>query len=137
MERITILIAVKDRWLDNEEYDQYGQLIRWANPNPTVVWHSGCWNKEDGQGVMAVMDAQTFRTLTGHIIYGGNVEHRGMHKISILWGRFAKLKAYQQTLSVEQSKNAKPAPVKRDRLREYKEGRARQLMGIKARVRRR
>jgi len=137
MERITILIAVKDRWLDNEEYDQYGQLIRWPNPNPTVVWHSGCWNKEDGQGVMAAMDAQTFRELTGDIIYGGDVHRRGVHQVTILWGRFAKLKAYRQTANVKQAKAAKPAPGKRDKLREYKEGRARQLMGIKARVRRR
>ena len=72
-ERITVLINVKDRWCDNDEYDQYGELIRWPNPNPTVVWNSGCWNREDGQGVMMEMTASKFSELTGVIVYGGSI----------------------------------------------------------------
>ena len=144
MERITILINVKDRWLDNEEYDRYGELIRWINPDPTVTWNSGCWDKELGQGVMMEMKASRFRELTGVIVYGGNVEKRGTHKVTILYGNYTRLNAYRsegviikrgrkKAVTVKQSR---VLPPKRDKLTEAKEGRLSQLAGIKPRIRR-
>ena len=142
-ERITILINVKDRWLDNEEYDRYGDLIRWINPDPTVVWNSGCWDKETGQGVMLEMKASRFRDLTGVIVYGGNVEKRGTHKLTILYGNYTRLNAYRsegviikrgrKAVTVKQSR---VLPLKRDKLTEAKEGTLSQLAGIKPRIRR-
>jgi hypothetical protein len=143
MEKITIKITVKNRWLDNDEYDQYGQLIRWANPDPTVAWNSGCWDREDGEGVMLEMPASKFRELTGHIIYGGNVEARGMHKVTILFGDYTRLKAYRSEgviIKRTRKRTARPKQVralpKRDKLQEVREGRGQQLKGMKCRVRR-
>jgi|TARA_R110000823_G_scaffold226555_2_gene354176 hypothetical protein len=143
-ERITILINVKDRWLDNEEYDRYGDLIRWINPDPTVVWNSGCWDKETGQGVMLEMKASRFRDLTGVIVYGGNVEKRGTHKLTILYGNYTRLNAYRsEGVIIERGrkkavtvKQSRVLPLKRDKLTEAKEGRLSQLAGIKPRIRR-
>ena len=137
MERITILINVKDRWLDNEEYDQYGELIRWINPDPTVVWNSGCWNRENGQGVMFKMRASIFRELTGVIIYGGNIEPRGTHKLSILYGRDNRLRAYRAGGIIKPKlvkKTARMLP-KKTKLEEAKAGRIKQLEGVKPRLR--
>ena len=137
MERITILINVKDRWLDNEEYDQYGELIRWINPDPTVVWNSGCWDRENGQGVMFEMRASTFRELTGVIIYGGNIEPRGTHKLSILYGRYTRLNAYKAGGVIKPrlvKKTARMLP-KKTKLEEAKAGRVKQLKGVKPRLR--
>jgi len=143
-ERITIKITVKDRWCDNDEYDQYGELIRWPNPDPTVVWNSGCWDKELGQGVMMEMRASKFRELTGHIIYGGSVEARGVHKVSILFGDYTRLKTYRSEgviMRRTRKKSGTPKQVRtlpaRDKLKEVMEGRGRQLKGVQARVRKR
>jgi len=143
-ERITIKITVKDRWCDNDEYDQYGELIRWPNPDPTVVWNSGCWDKELGQGVMMEMPASKFREITGHIIYGGDVEARGLHKVSILFGDYTRLKAYRSEgviMRRARKKAETPKPVRalpgRDKLKEVMEGRGQQLKGVQARVRKR
>jgi hypothetical protein len=139
MERMTILIRVKDRWLDNDEYDEYGELIRWANPNPTVVWHSGCWSREEGEGVMIAMTAHKFRELTGHIIYGGDIEKRGIHKLSIMHGDYGRLQRYRQHGITERGGPKKTARVlpKRDKLKELREGRGQQLEGVRCRVRKR
>ena len=139
-ERLTILISVKDRWLDNDEYDQYGQLMRWANPNPTVVWHSGCWDRENGQGVMMAVTASKFRELTGVTIYGGSVEQRGIHKLSILHGEYTRLKAFRKegvTLKRVKRKAKRVLPPKRNKLNEVKSGQGRQLKGVACRVRKR
>ena len=142
-ERITIKITVKNRWCDNDEYDQYGELIRWANPDPTVVWNSGCWDREDGEGVMMEMLASKFRELTGHIIYGGSIEARGIHKISIPFGDYTRLKSYRSAgviIKRTRKRTARPKQVrtlpKRNKLQEVREGRAQQLKGMKCRVRR-
>jgi len=143
-ERITIKITVKDRWLDNDEYNERGELIRWPNPDPTVIWNSGCWDKESGQGVMMAMTASKFRELTGHIIYGGDVEARGVHKVSILHGDYTRLRRYRAEGVVERRKRKSTKVVKprrvlpeRDKLKEIMEGRGRQLPGAQCRVRKR
>ena len=138
-ERMIILIKVTDRWLDNDEYDQNGELIRWPNPNPTVVWHSGCWDKESGQGVMMAVTASKFRELTGHVVYGGDVEKRGIHKVSILHGDYTKLQRFRRHGITERGGAKKAARVlpKRDKLQEVREGRAQQLKGMACRVRKR
>jgi len=145
-ERITIKITVKDRWCDNDEYDQYGELIRWPNPDPTVVWNSGCWDKELGQGVMMEISASKFRELTGHIIYGGNVEARGVHKVSILFGDYTRLKTYRAEGVVlrrtrKKSRATKPVRVLPERARESRiekimKGEAIAKKGAQVRVRR-
>src|SRR5210317_133896 len=140
-ERITIKITVTERWLDNGEYDQYGDLIRWPNPDPTVLWNSGCWDKELGQGVMMAMTASKFRELTGHIIYGGNVEARGVHNVTILYGDYTRLRRYREEGVVVRRKRKSKKVVKsrrvlpeRDKLKEVMEGRGRQLKGVQCRV---
>ena len=70
-ERITIKISITDRWIDNGEYDERGELIRWPNPNPTVIGKSGCWDKELGQGVMMATTASKFRDLRCQLYKGG------------------------------------------------------------------
>lgn len=143
-ERITIKISITERWLDNGEYDERGELIRWPNPNPTVVWNSGCWDKELGQGVMMAMTASKFRELTGHIIYGGNVEARGVHNVTILHGDYTRLRRYREEGVVVRRKRKSNKVVKsrrvlpeRDKLKEVMEGRGRQLKGVACRVRKR
>lgn len=138
-QRMTILIRIKDRWLDNDEYDQYGELIRWPNPNPTVVWHSGCWSKEDGQGVMMAVTASKFRELTGHVVYGGNVEKPGIHKISILHGDYTRLLQFRKhgITSKGGAKRVERVLPERNKVQEVREGRAQQLEGVKCRIRRR
>ena len=138
-ERITVLINVKDRWCDNDEYDQYGELIRWPNPNPTVVWNSGCWSREEGQGVMMEMTASKFRELTGVIVYGGSIEPRGTHKVRIPFGAYTRLKACRsgEVITPRRSKKAARVLPKRNKLQEVREGRAQQLAGAKCRIRRR
>ena len=143
-ERITIKISVTDRWIDNGEYDERGELIRWPNPNPTVIWNSGCWDKELGQGVMMAMTASKFRELTGHIIYGGDVEARGVHKVTILHGDYSRLRRYREEGVVVRRKRKSKKVVKsrrvlpeRDKLKEVMEGRGRQLKGVQCRVRKR
>lgn len=144
-ERITILVTVKDRWCDNDEYDQYGELIRWPNPDPTIVWNSGCWNREDGQGVMMTMPASKFREITGVIMYGGSIEKRGVHKLSILFGNYTRLKAHRSGEVVVKrgrkkavkAKQTRVLPPKRNKLNEVKSGQGRQLKGMMCRVRKR
>jgi len=143
-ERITIKISITDRWIDNGEYDERGELIRWPNPNPTVIWNSGCWDKELGQGVMMAMTASKFRELTGHIIYGGDVEARGVHKVTILYGDYSRLRRYREEGVVVRRKRKSKKVVKsrrvlpeRDKLKEVMEGRGRQLKGVACRVRKR
>jgi hypothetical protein len=144
-ERITILINVKDRWLDNDQYDQYGELIRWINPDPTVIWNSGCWDKELGQGVMMEMKASRFRELTGVIIYGGNVEKRGSHNVTILYGNYTRLKKYRSEgviikrgrKKAVKAKQSRVLPPRRDKLSEAKSGNSRVLPGMSCRVRKR
>jgi hypothetical protein len=143
-ERITIKISITDRWLDNGEFDERGELIRWPNPDPTVIWNSGCWDKELGQGVMMAMTASKFRELTGHIIYGGDVEARGVHKVTILHGDYSRLRRYREEGVVVRRKRKSKKVVKsrrvlpeRDKLKEVMEGRGRQLKGVQCRVRKR
>lgn len=143
-ERITIKISITDRWIDNGEYDERGELIRWPNPNPTVIWNSGCWDKELGQGVMMAMTASKFRELTGHIIYGGDVEARGVHNVTILHGDYTRLRRYREEGVVVRRKRKSNKVVKsrrvlpeRDKLKEVMEGRGRQLKGVQCRVRKR
>jgi hypothetical protein len=143
-ERITIKISITDRWLDNGEFDERGELIRWPNPDPTVIWNSGCWDKELGQGVMMAMTASKFRELTGHIIYGGDVEARGVHKVTILHGDYSRLHRYREEGVVVRRKRKSKKVVKsrrvlpeRDKLKEVMEGRGRQLKGVQCRVRKR
>lgn len=132
-----ILIRVKDRWLDNDEYDQYGELIRWANPNPTVVWHSGCWSRETGQGVMMAMTASKFFELTGVMTYGGSIEKPGIHEISILTTAYEALMMFRKhgvSIKGGPKKSTRTLP-KVDKLKEAREGRAKQIKGMKCRVR--
>ena len=143
-ERITIKVSITDRWLDNGEFDERGELIRWPNPDPTVIWNSGCWDKELGQGVMMAMTASKFRELTGHIIYGGNVEARGVHNVTILHGDYSRLRRYREEGVVVRRKRKSKKVVKsrrvlpeRDKLKEVMEGRGRQLKGVQCRVRKR
>ena len=142
-QRITIKVKVEDRWCDNGEFDDMGQLIRWPNPNPTVVWAYGGWSRELGQGVMMKVTASKCRELTGHIIYGGDWEPRGYHNITILYGDYNRLKSYRsQGVTVERtrSRNTGRPKVKRalppsSKLKALQEGKTQQLKGVAPRVR--
>ena len=93
---------------------------------------------------MLEMKASRFRDLTGVIVYGGNVEKRGTHKLTILYGNYTRLNAYRsEGVIIERGrkkavtvKQSRVLPLKRDKLTEAKEGRLSQLAGIKPRIRR-
>jgi len=83
--------------------------------------------------------ASKFRELTGHVVYGGDVEKRGIHKVSILHGDYTKLQRFRRHGITERGGAKKAARVlpKRDKLQEVREGRAQQLKGMACRVRKR
>ena len=85
------------------------------------------------------LTASKFRELTGVIVYGGNVEPRGTHKLRIPFGAYTRLKAYRsgEVITLRRSKKAARVLPKRNKLQEVREGRAQQLAGAKCRIRRR
>lgn len=72
--------SVTQRWLgeDYETIDQYGNIIRTPNPNPNVKVYQGVWSQKDGEHVKFEISAKEFREMTGIVVYGGNIEKRGM-----------------------------------------------------------
>jgi hypothetical protein len=71
---------VSARWVDDEVYDQYGIRIKTPNPDPMVTVLQGLWRKKEGDLEKFQMTASEFRALTGIIVYGGDIEKRGITK---------------------------------------------------------
>jgi len=74
--RHPIRYAVKDRWLDGRERTV-------PNPNPTVVVLAGHWSRDSGETELFRVPASTFRDMTGRIVYGGDVDARGIQKFYV------------------------------------------------------
>ena len=74
---------VSARWVDDEVYDSFGNRIRTPNPNPLVTVLQGLWRPKDGDLEKFQMTASEFRALTGIIVYGGDIEKRGITKTHV------------------------------------------------------
>ena len=74
---------VSNRWLDDEVYDAQGIRIKTPNPDPTVTVLQGLWRKKEGDLEKFQMSASEFRALTGIIVYGGDIEKRGVTKTHV------------------------------------------------------
>jgi len=134
-----LLISVKHKWLDNDEYDEQGQLIRWANPNPTVVLYRGIWTpdpeKAGGrQHLTGDVSADAFREATGIIIYGGDIEPRGRYYISISDEGVRKLRIMHDMPT--EGKRTVPERAKESRIEKIMKGEAIPKKGAQVRVRR-
>ena len=79
--------------------DEWGNMIRTPNPNPTVQIMSGQWSRNKRgdmkEIVLREMSALDFRRLTGQIIYGGNVEKRGVNVIPVSEALFHRVRGTQ------------------------------------------
>ena len=71
-----IRYTVKDRWLDGQE-----RTI--PNPNPTVALLAGHWNRDTGETELFRVTASQFREMTGRIVYGGDVDARGIQMFHV------------------------------------------------------
>lgn len=74
---------VSDRWLDDEVYDSFGNRIKTPNPDPSVTVLQGLWRKKEGDLEKFQMTSSEFRALTGIIVYGGDIEKRGVTKTHV------------------------------------------------------
>jgi len=71
-----IRYTVKDRWLDGRERTV-------PNPNPTVALLAGHWNRDTGETELFRVTASQFREMTGRVVYGGDVDARGIHMFHV------------------------------------------------------
>ncbi len=71
-----IRYAVKARWLDGRE-----RTI--PNPNPTVVVLAGHWSRDTGEAELFCVSASQFREMTGRVVYGGDIDARGIQKFYV------------------------------------------------------
>ncbi len=71
-----IRYTVKARWLDGRE-----RTI--PNPNPTVVVLAGHWSRDTGETELFRVSASQFREMTGRVVYGGDIDARGIQKFYV------------------------------------------------------
>ena len=71
-----IRYTVKDRWLAGRE-----RTI--PNPNPTVAVLAGHWSRDSGETELFRVPASQFRDMTGRIVYGGDVDSRGVQMFHV------------------------------------------------------
>ena len=71
-----IRYTVKDRWLDGRERTV-------PNPNPTVSVLAGHWSRDSGETELFRVSASQFRDMTGRIVYGGDVDSRGVQMFHV------------------------------------------------------
>ena len=81
-----IRYTVKDRWLDGRE-----RTI--PNPNPTVAVLAGHWSRETGETELFRVSASQFREMTGRVVYGGDVDARGIQKFYVGTDVYAMIQA--------------------------------------------
>ncbi len=74
--RHPIRYAVKDRWLDGRD-----RTI--PNPDPTVAVLAGHWSRDTGETELFRVPASVFREMTGRVVYGGDVDARGIQKFYV------------------------------------------------------
>ena len=129
-----IRYSVKDRWL---KVERNGEEERIPNPNPTVAVLKGQWRPGEGEFELFRVSASVFRDMTGRIVYGGNVDPRGIQKFYVEGHIHAVIQARAGNRVREAVKRAKQTPDAMERIRAIRSGQPRVLKGVPVRRRRR
>jgi hypothetical protein len=85
----TVRYKIKNRWINTDRYDENGDEILLVNPDPVVVILEGRWSQRTNMSDRHVehelfrTSANSFRELTGIVVYGGDVCARGITKARI------------------------------------------------------
>ena len=125
-----IRYAVKDRWLDGRE-----RTI--PNPNPTVAVLAGHWSRDGGETELFRVPASQFREMTGRIVYGGDVDARGIQMFHVQDDVHAVIQARAGRGVRTAVKRVKQSADELDRIRAIRSGNPRVLRGGKIIRRRR
>jgi hypothetical protein len=125
-----IRYAVKDRWIDGRE-----RTI--PNPNPTVVVLAGHWSRDTGETELFRVSASQFREMTGRVVYGGDVDARGIQKFYVGSDVHAIIQARAGRRVRAAVKRAKQTPDVMERIRAIRSGNLPVLRGGKIIRRRR
>ena len=125
-----IRYAVKDRWLDGRERTV-------PNPNPTVAVLAGHWSRDSGETELFRVPASQFREMTGRIVYGGDVDARGVQKFYVPADVHAMIQARAGKRVRAAVKRAKQTPDAMERIRAIRRGQPRVLKGAPVLRRRR
>ena len=125
-----IRYTVKDRWLDGRE-----RTI--PNPNPTVAVLAGHWSRDTGETELFRVSASQFREMTGRVVYGGDVDARGIQKFYVGTDVHAMIQARAGNGVRAAVKRVKQSADELDRIRAIRSGNPRVLRGGKIIRRRR
>ncbi len=125
-----IRYTVKARWLDGRE-----RTI--PNPNPIVVVLAGHWNRDTGETELCRMSASVFREMTGRVVYGGDIDVRGIQKFYVGADVHAMIQARAGNGVRAAVKRVKQSADELDRIRAIRSGNPRVLRGGKIIRRRR
>ncbi len=128
--RYPIRYAVKDRWLDGRDRTV-------PNPDPTVVVLAGHWSRATGETELFRVPASTFRDMTGRIVYGGDVDARGIQKFYVAAAVYAVIKARAGRGVRTAAKRVEQSADELDRIAAIRSGNPRVLRGGKIIRRRR
>ena len=125
-----IRYAVKDRWLDGRD-----RTI--PNPDPTVAVLAGHWSRDTGETELFRVPASVFREMTGRVVYGGDVDARGIQKFYVEADVYAVIQARAGRGVRTAAKRVKQSADELDRIRAIRSGNPRVLRGGKIIRRRR
>ena len=125
-----IRYTVKDRWLDGRERTV-------PNPEPTVAVLAGHWSRETGEAELFRVSASQFREMTGRVVYGGDVDARGIQKFYVGNDVHAMIQARAGNGVRAAVKRVKQSADELDRIRAIRSGNPRVLRGGKIIRRRR
>ena len=128
--RHPIRYAVKDRWLDGRERTV-------PNPDPTVVVLAGHWSRDGGETELFRVPASVFRDMTGRIVYGGDVDARGIQKFYVEARVHAMIQARAGRGVRTAAKRVEQSADELDRIAAIRSGNPRVLRGGKIIRRRR
>ena len=129
-----IRYSVKDRWLTVE---RNGEEERIPNPNPTVAVLKGHWRQGEGEIELFRVSASVFRDMTGRIVYGGDVDARGIQKFYVEARVHAMIQARAGRGVRTAAKRVKQSADELDRIAAIHSGNPRVLRGGKIIRRRR
>ena len=125
-----IRYAVKDRWLDGRD-----RTI--PNPDPTVAVLAGHWSRDHGETELFRVPASVFREMTGHVVYGGDVDARGIQKFYVEADVYAVIQARAGNGVRAAAKRVKQSADELERIAAIRSGNPRVLRGGKIIRRRR
>ena len=125
-----IRYTVKDRWLDGRE-----RMI--PNPNPTVAVLAGHWSRAGGESELFRVPASQFREMTGRVVYGGDVDARGIQMFHVQDDVHAVIQARAGRGVRTAVKRVKQSADELDRIAAIRSGNPRVLRGGKIIRRRR